>query len=103
MIKIESNLAEKIKTYIKRAEKDNLGTYLPEEVGHWIIISAESRDSGKHPLERVLHGKFVDAIAYAVQLKEFYHDYALPQIYDPGDMRSGIVKKINIITLTDKN
>ncbi|MBI5064975.1 hypothetical protein HZA97_01950 [Candidatus Woesearchaeota archaeon] len=100
LIKIESDLDKKIKSYLDRAEKQNLEKYLPEEVGHWIIITGESRDSDRHPLEEVLYGKFIDAIAYAVQRNEFYTDRVLPQIYDPGNSSSGMVKKIHITKLT---
>ena len=102
---MESDLTEKINAYLERAkknrgeEKNKLETHSLEEEGYWIIIKADSRDSDKHPLEKVFYGKFIDMLAYAVQQNFFYHDFVLPQVYDPGDFRSGIVKKINITIL----
>ena len=96
-------LVQKVKRYIERTKNVNIystiESYPLETIGYWIIIGAPTRDDNRRPLKEILHGKFVDAIAYAIQHPEFYDKFSK----DTGDCSNGTVEKIQIHELEDSN
>ncbi len=103
----DKNLARRVKLYIQRAGVgDDIEHHPLDEVGYWRIISGcyggqFSEPGWQKPLKDIVYGKFIDAVAYAVQQKEFYGRFqwgGKPAI-SPGNCNAGKVEKINVIKL----
>ena len=53
------------------------------------------------PMKDALHGRFIDAVSYAVQQPEFYADW-IPHD-DPGNQNNGRVEEITVHELKESN
>lgn len=98
-----NELLKKIQEYFERTitEPGKLRKYKPDEIGHWRVISgAIDSESNRREISEVLHGRFIDAVAWAVQEKEFYST-TLTLITNYSRYEHGIVKKVNIQELPD--
>lgn len=94
-------LTRKVKLYLSRAKNraDSwVKYYPPEKVGYWMIMGG-SGDDGRCYLNKILHGKFIDAVTFAVQQEDFYG--GLMTYCDPGNCNNGYVEKIEVTELED--
>ena len=96
-------LARKVGLYLERARRDDLVENHPmNRIGYWRVIGEAGGGVGNRlgPIGDVLHGKFIDAVAYAVQQPGFY-DADLCSRDDSGNCNNGRVEKIKIRELKD--
>ena len=89
----KKNLARKVELYLQRTMRDTeLEKYPLNEIAHWRVIGGARGDFGvQEPTKEVLYGKFIDALAYAVQQSEFYGDWCAQD--DPSNRNHGGDKK----------
>ena len=92
-------LKQKVELYLQRAREYKKLNYNPNKVAYWSIVSGiEAGTRGdRETLDIVLHGKFIDAVAYAVQQDSFYHwDHN-----DPSNDKNGEVRQIECCELKE--
>jgi len=94
-------LARKVELYMGRARQDNLVENHPrDEMGYWRIMGGAMGDYGtREPIKDILHGRFIDAVAYAVQQSKFYADWCSHD--DPSNCNHGTVERIKVRELKD--
>lgn len=99
----EENLKEMIESYIARTKEDNfIEEYSPEEEGYWRIQEIGTVGGDLKKLQNTLKGKFIDAVAYAVQQEIFYPYRITETERNPGDETSGFIRKVPLYTVKDK-
>ncbi len=69
---MDEELIKLVKLYLERVKKDKLEDYSLKEEGYWVIIGGKNRYHGLRGVMAVVYGRFVDALAYAVQHPKFY-------------------------------
>ena len=93
-------IATKVELYLKRASKginsSAIINYPRDEFGYWHIISGTTDYyiGYRKPLNTVVQGRFIDAVAFAVQQPEFYSDHQPEK--DPSIGDHGYVEKIDV-------
>ena len=97
----QEELEKKVELYLERAKQDPFVEEHPvNRQMYWRIIGGARGDYGdREPMKEILHGNFIDAIAYAVQQPEFYSDQCPP--YDTSNVKHGKVEKIPLRRLED--
>jgi len=95
-------LVRKVSLYLERAENDSLVENHPLEMeGYWRVMGGAMGDYGhRTPEKNIVQGKFIDAVAYAVQQPKFYADLCSDD--DPRNCNHGKVEKIKAHELKDK-
>lgn len=93
------DLSEKIKQYLHRIEGREVENYSLDEIGYWRIMSGDV-ELGRYPIRDVLHGRFIDAVAYIVQHPEYYGEFV--DNNDIGNRSNGKIEKINLVELESK-
>lgn len=97
---MDKDLIRKIELYMERTTKDNLVKNYPlNREGHWRIMSGV-RESGHRTILEIVHGKFGAAVAYAVQLPEFYGAWITDE--DPSNRNNGKVERVHVRELKDE-
>ncbi len=93
---MEEELVEKVKLYLQRVQRDKTIPNYPFGLdGFYRIIGGSRGDYGyREPMKDIFHGRFIDAVAFAVQQNEFYTDWCSPQ--DPSNCNHGYVEKISV-------
>ena len=90
-----SDLSEKVDAYLTHSRTK----YDLEEVGTFRIMGAESGDLNQDrfviPRNELgfVHGKFVDAIAYVLDIPQFYYEWDKE---NPAHEKAGYLEKIEI-------
>lgn len=84
-------LLRKVAEYFERIHSEpELEQYKPDKVGYWkIITGTDNVGFHRRELPETLHGKFSDAVAYAVQQEGFYSS----SYFSPSKSENGLVKK----------
>jgi hypothetical protein len=97
----QKELERRVGLYLERAKRDReVINYPVDEVNHWKILSGSMGDHNERSfIGEVLHGKFIDAVAYAVQQFRFYSN--LYSNEDPSNVDNGIIIKAEIHELED--
>ena len=91
-----AELVEAVKTYLVRVKDDRVRTCYPlEEVSFWRVVSGTFGDYGTRNTvpNGFVHGRFIDALAYAVQQSSFTGDW---MSFDPSNCNSGYVEKMRV-------
>lgn len=100
----QEELIKKVRLYLQRAEQDSLIENYPlDKKGYWRIMGGSRGTYGRRhrePMKDVIRGGFIDAVAYAVQQREFYADWCSWD--DPSNCNHGKVEKIEIHKLKNK-
>lgn len=99
----QAELIDRVKLYLKRAERDSLvEDHSLREVGYWRIISGQyGHRGGNYPLPEIIQGTFVDAVAHAVQQTRFYGDWI--DSNDPGNPNNGKIERITLLQLEESS
>lgn len=97
----KEELARKVELYLKRAREDrSVKNYSINHKAHWRILSGIiGPDSQRDPLKEILRGRFIDAVAYAVQQQNFYSRRGPRD--DPSYSMHGIVERLKVRTLEE--
>ncbi len=87
-MKSYTDLAQRVRCYVERAANnpDGIRLYPLNKVATWNIMSGSPESGGR--LKIVVHGRYVDAIVYAIQKGDFYGWYC-------GDESPDSVKNCN--------
>ncbi|MFH0701438.1 MAG: hypothetical protein V2A62_03300 [Candidatus Woesearchaeota archaeon] len=89
----EDDLVGKVQDYLARFKNDHsLPCYPLESQGLYQIIGGViSEKGGREPLKEIVRGRFIDALAYAVQQPQFYAKFR------PDDpCNNGYVKRVKV-------
>jgi hypothetical protein len=90
----------RVKEYIERLKDDNdLPRYPPGEIGVFKVISARDSVSIDSESSNIIEGRFIDAIAYAVNCREYYANWISPG--SVNNCNNGHVVKVNVIRLRE--
>jgi len=85
-------LAKKVIAYLRRAKKDSLlESYSIEEKGFYKIVGGSRGDYGHREDVGIYRGRYIDVVAEAVQLYDFYADWCSTD--DPDNCNHGYVEK----------
>jgi hypothetical protein len=89
-------LERKVNHYLERINRYDPAAkiYQNEEFGYWHIISGLMVDGKRIVLEDVVHGRFIDAVATAVQQPAFYSLWGDSD--NPNNAVHGRVEKISV-------
>jgi predicted NUDIX family NTP pyrophosphohydrolase len=97
---MKKKLIKKVKLYLDRAKDTEsflvhnpIPSYPLEEEGYWSIMSGVNGYYQRHEPMAMVQGRFVDAVAYAVQQPKFY-GYMLEQHGNPGHRCNGYIVKL---------
>ncbi len=111
------DLACKVKLYLKRLEKDRrLESYPPNKKGTWFLVGGRDDSTARMDMKPdLVKGRFIDAIACAVQQKNFYDVYGVEEgnpnyenhgyieLWNPSATQlktdKGLVRQVNEIVL----
>ena len=94
---IRKELLKKVQEYFKRTIIDSRTEHHePDEEGLWRIIGGTRVDLIRKEIPEIFHGKFSNAVAYAVQRDDFWSDSS-----HRSSLSDGIVKKVHIQELPD--
>ena len=96
------NVKDKIRLYLKRIARDkSLPRYELEEQGLWQVTprlySGYEKDC-EILRNKVLRGRFVDAIGYAVNQRGFYAEWCSED--NPDNRNNGHVRKMDTVNLS---
>ncbi len=93
-------LAEKVRLYIERIndKRDNARppSYDLNEVGLYRLRNHELSEYADEQI-KVYRGRFIDVIAHAVRLPDFYGDWM--DNTDPGNCNCGYLEKVKIVNV----
>ncbi len=96
----EPTLAEKVRLYLVRAERDHLLMMPLEKVGLFKLVGGDYGDQGqfrKQMKPEFVRGRFVDAIACAVQQSPFYGEWCGHE--DPSNCNNGRIELAELTRL----
>ena len=83
-----------------RTRSGEVESHLNDEVAYWRIIEGSRTNCYPgEPMKDIVHGRFYDAVAYAIQQPEFYGDWLSHD--DPSNCNHGKIEKINVRELKD--
>ena len=100
----QEKLVKKVNLYLKRAKQSpSVENHPIDREGYWRIMGGTTSAHGlREPMKNVVQGKFIDAVAYAVQQSEFYSDRDRYTLDDPSNYFHGRVEKIKVRELKDQ-
>ncbi|MFA5887514.1 MAG: hypothetical protein WC852_02290 [Candidatus Nanoarchaeia archaeon] len=114
----KDELAQKVRLYLERLNKSpelKKCSYPLDETGLFRVVGALrggyrgirmfaiyscEEEGHRNSMKTIFKGRFIDAIAFAVQQYEFYADFCDPK--DPSCSYHGYVEKIDVCEATTK-